>query len=106
MNRLRGEQSSQQTELIDKVFETPVRFGWASSLAWITNNFGISAFGRLEPDLRAKDIGTTGVLKFAFAQKLIRESHLPLLHEFPACDGCHWGRRQNTSLPPQNTTLQ
>ncbi len=53
-------------EIADAIFEQPLRVGWGASLAWVTRYFGLSVFSRFEPDLRARELGATGVPEIAF----------------------------------------
>jgi hypothetical protein len=47
--------------LLDKVLNDPVALGAAATVSWITSNFGLAVFSRLEPEVRARGIGSTGV---------------------------------------------
>ena len=49
------------TELIDKALSAKVHFGLLHSTSWITNNFGLGVFARIEPDLEAKEFGSAGL---------------------------------------------
>jgi len=53
-------------EISDAVFKQPLRVGWGASLAWVTRFFGLSVFSRFEPDLRARELGSTGVPEIEF----------------------------------------
>lgn len=52
--------TAENSKLMDRALEHPVRVGWGSSLSWITSHFGLSVFSRLEMDLRAREFGETG----------------------------------------------
>ena len=52
-------QSSQ--ELVDQVFTNPLRVGWGDAFSWLTNNFGVAAFSRFEPDIEAHKFGSAGL---------------------------------------------
>ena len=56
-----GSDGGQTQEFVDKVFETPIHFGASNALSWISNNGGISAFYRFEPDVAAKKFSETGL---------------------------------------------
>lgn len=60
------EQQDQNAEFVDKVFQDPVRVGWGAAISWLTNNFGLGIISRFEPDIRAKQFGTTGLPEVRF----------------------------------------
>jgi hypothetical protein len=53
-------------ELVDAAFDAPIHFGASSSLAWLTQRFGMTAFYRAEPDMVAKKIGSDGLPELRF----------------------------------------
>ena len=46
--------------MINQASNTPIHIGVMTSLSWITNNVGVSVFGRVEPDLELKTYGDSG----------------------------------------------
>ncbi len=59
-------QDEQNAAFVDKVFTDPVRVGWGAAISWLTNNFGLGVISRFEPDIRAKQFGTTGLPEVRF----------------------------------------
>lgn len=53
--------------LVDCVVKNPVLLGVNASLSWITRNFGFGVFSRLEPEIRAREIGSAGFPEVSFA---------------------------------------
>lgn len=57
-----GQGDAQGEEIIDKVLveKTPLHFGMTNALSFISNNFGVGAFARLEPDIYGEQFGVGG----------------------------------------------
>lgn len=57
-----GQGNAGADEIIDQVLvdKTPIHFGTTTALSFITNNFGIGAFARLEPDIYGEQYGVGG----------------------------------------------
>nr|MBP9707838.1 hypothetical protein [Oligoflexales bacterium] len=47
-------------EFVDRLLKTPVHFGSSTAVSFLTNNGGLSAFYRVEPDIQAKKYSETG----------------------------------------------
>lgn len=59
-------QKDQAQQLVDKALKDPIRVGWGFALSWITSNVGLSVFSRFEPDIRAREYGSTGLPEVKF----------------------------------------
>lgn len=55
------DQTAENQDYFDKVFDKPIHFGAASTLSFISNNFGIGTFARFEPDIAGKKFDETGL---------------------------------------------
>ncbi len=56
-----GDGGDDPSAIVDAAFNNPIHFGFASTIAYITNNFGLGVFGRFEPDVQARRFGDSGV---------------------------------------------
>lgn len=54
------EAENQGGEFVDRLLKTPVHFGSSTAVSFLTNNGGLSAFYRIEPDIQAKKYSETG----------------------------------------------
>ena len=60
-NSVVGNKSTETNAIADQAFKTPIHFGTSFAFSWLTNNFGMATFYRLEPDLRARKVGENGI---------------------------------------------
>ena len=58
-----SESSSEETDenLVQDLFTTPIHIGIRLAMSFISNNFGVGLFARLEPDIRGQAHDDTGV---------------------------------------------
>ena len=56
-----GGSSTSNTELVDKVFKSPIHAGFENAMSYINRTFGFTVFDRFEPDLRAQKYGEFGL---------------------------------------------
>jgi len=49
------------SKILDKALDVQIHPGMLHSTSWITNNFGIGAFARVEPDIETKEFGDSGL---------------------------------------------
>lgn len=56
-----GSKAGANEEFVDKVFADPVHVGWGATLAYLNAHFGLGAFSRFEPDIRAREFGDNGL---------------------------------------------
>jgi hypothetical protein len=58
---VQGMTKKQENEnIVDEVFQKPIHAGLLYSLGYITNNVGVAAVARMEPDFEGKEIGSAG----------------------------------------------
>lgn len=58
--------SSDASTILESAYEHPLHVGMSSALSWLTQNVGICAFARAEPDISAKKYGESGLPEVRF----------------------------------------
>lgn len=64
-----GGDNNSSSDMVDTVFQYPIHFGALSSISWITNNFGLGVFARLEPDFEGREYKYSGVPSVNFSME-------------------------------------
>ncbi len=55
------EKSAERDEFIDDIFTTPIHFGTATAISFISSHFGVGVVSRFEPDIKGTRFNDTGI---------------------------------------------